>query len=174
MNYLKKYKSILIEVYHKEDLYHYDVGYITMEDKHHIVLETFNRTGFKDGYIVIPKDNIHIIQTDSDYLKKINILIKENSLENIQNSYLFKGHKIKIKDQSNILRNLLVYAKENKLHCSIDISDDGYRVDGLIQDMSDERVLIKYLDESFLIKIDEVENVKIDSLRGREDILRDY
>ncbi|MBS9783337.1 MAG: hypothetical protein KGV46_02160 [Pasteurella sp.] len=171
MKFLQKYNSLLIQIFHEEDLCKYDVGYITMEDEHHIVLESFDASGFKDGYIVIPKYNINLIQTNSEYLKKMNVLIKENTLENIQNSYLFKGHKINIKDQNNLLRTLLVYAKDNKLHCSIDISDKGHDIAGWIQEVTDEHIFVQYHEESFLIHIDDVENVEIDSLVGRENAL---
>lgn len=57
------------------------------------LVQLIHPMGFKDGEVLILKERINKIQKNTQYLKEIEILMKENSKENILKSYIFNKKK---------------------------------------------------------------------------------
>lgn len=167
--YLKLYKSKLIELFYNYEFDKMAVGYIVNEDDKHIILKNISPDGFEDGYSLISKSEINKINYDTNYLKEIERLMFENSRENILNSYIFNGKNIEFKNE-DILINTLNLLKDQNIICNIICSED--KSFGFVKEIVDNYfVVIEYKDEKSLIKISEIDNIYIDSIDYRKELL---
>lgn len=171
MNYLKLYKGKLIEVFYNYEVDSMAVGYIINEDDNYIILKNISPLGFEDGYSLILKNEINKINYDTKYLKEVETLMFENSKENILNSYLFKNKDIEFKNE-NILNNTLNLLKDKQIVCVLVCSND--KIFGFIKEIIDnEYIIVEYKKEKTLLKISDIDNVYIDAISYRRDLLFD-
>ncbi|WP_067143645.1 hypothetical protein [Oceanivirga salmonicida] len=173
MNYLELYKDKLIEIYYDNELDGLLVGYIRVEDEKYIAIETFDPMGLQSGYLIVLKENINIIKIDTEYLKDLEILIKENSKENIRNSYIYKGSELEI-DNKNVFMNTLKEIMNKKVICKIILSNSEHSVYGFVERIIDDnQILISYFKEKTLINISDIKNIYIDAISHRENYILD-
>lgn len=165
MELLKKYEGQLLEISDINDLDKFSVGYIVAEDEKNIIIESFSTLGFFSGYDLIKKENIGRISVGTEYLKGMKKLMVENSLENIQNSFIFKNKKIDKFDNNDLIIDLLKKAKENKSIVEINtINDDNYL--GYVIGFDDDFVEFQnYEDESIdNLHFNIIKNISIDDV----------
>lgn len=167
--YLKLYKGKLVELFHNYEFDKMAVGYIVNEDDEYIVLKNISPEGFEDGYSLINKSDINKINFDTNYLNEIEKLMFINSKENILNSYLFQNQTIEFKNE-NILFNTINLLKEKNIICVIVCSDN--KTFGFIKEViENEFLVIQYKEEKTLIKISDIDNIYIDSIDYRKNLL---
>ncbi|WP_156286525.1 hypothetical protein [Oceanivirga salmonicida] len=174
MKYLESYKDKLIKVYYGDEEKIYDIGYIKAEDEDCIVIKTIDIDfGLDDGYCTIFKDEIDFIEIDTQDLKDLQILIKENSKENISNSYIFKNTKLELSNQ-NLLINLIKEIMDKKVICKIILSNEEKSAYGFIKEIIDDnKILVSYFDEKTLIDISNVSTIHVDTISHRENYMLD-
>lgn len=123
MEQLKKDKR-LCEIYRlNNDPDRFSVGYILKVSEQAVLIQSISPYGEDDGYIYRLTEDIASIQTETEYLKNIEILINYN--------------KVKIKDceisEEQMLTGLFNYVKINQLICAVELCDDPDRcVSGFI------------------------------------------
>ncbi len=163
MEYLERYKNKLVEIYFNDELDKLNVGYIVNEDEDYILLKEISPLGINDGYSLILKKRINMISR-TDYLDEIELLMKENSKENILNSYIFKDVEI----ESNNFDDILDEVKDKKLICTIFLIDDDYET-GFITKISKNKITLEYFGEIIKIKKNSIKGFDINGLDNRRD-----
>ncbi|CAM3149090.1 hypothetical protein [Streptobacillus ratti] len=172
MRFINEFKDDLIEVYHNGNYSKFCVGYIIAEDEKYILLQTIHTMGFEDGKVLFLKEDISKIQKNTKYLKELSILMKENSKENILNSYIFKECDFKIEGNDNVSKLALHEAMNKKMLCLITNIFDNKSF-GFVESIDDESVTLVYQDEITLIRRDEIKYIFIESLEQKKDYLID-
>ncbi|CAM3149047.1 hypothetical protein [Streptobacillus ratti] len=170
MRFIDKFKDILVEIYDDDIL---SIGYIIAEDEENIVVREIDPLGFESGITVSLKKSINKIQKNTKYLKELEILIKENSKENILNSYIFKKNDFKIEANDNILDSTLHEIMNKNTICSITNIFDDEITFGFISKIEDEYIVLVYQNETIVMRKDDIKSVEIEDISLKRDYLID-
>jgi len=143
-----------------EDTSMFTVGYIVGENEESITVQSFDPDGFDDGIEIIPIHEIYEIDTETNYVKRLQKYIdNQDKLLSKNDNSVFAGLSI---------TETLKKAKETKKLITINFVYE-FSVSGFIQNIDNEYIEISALtdegkdDGVSLLKIEDIKRISIDS-----------
>ncbi len=174
INFSEKYQNQFVE-YHRDDRESFAVGRILAEDDEHIVMEQLNKWAMGSYILLMRKENITSVVTNSRYLKKAMILLQERSKTTFENS-IFADKLLEFNTQSgDLLREILQKSQEQKLVVSIDTihlsNDDAF--EGYVKYLDNDLITLDYFGEETTFEIDDICEVRVNNMYDRMDLFVD-
>ncbi len=172
-NLVDKYKDNYVQIYF-EDYDSFFVSKIIAEDDECILTQDIDRAGFNDGYQLLNKQLIKSINFNTDYIKYIQCVSDEIAKSGTMTAdYLFKNNPLAI-DKDNLFSSTLnCLYKEQRLCRLYTDKEKNYIIEGIISEITDKKVIAKYLNEENMIRIEEIVHIDIESNNLRLDYLFD-
>lgn len=131
--------KLLVEIYDDiDDTDSFNVGYILCSSGGYYVVSSISPTGYYDGLFTINIDDIIKIQYNTNYIDKIQKLIKiNNETKHFYTDKIFEDG----------IQYVLNYALDNKRILSIELCNSGFfDIVGFVKVINNE-ILIKEIDE---------------------------
>lgn len=173
MRLLDQFKNKLVEIYIYDNYEKMDVGYILSEDDKDIFVQLISPMGFLDGKFMISKDSINKVQSDTKYLKEIEILIKQNTRENVLNGYIFNNTQFDINDEKSIFELVIEQAIKTQVICTIISISNEEKTFGYIKGEDEKYIFVEYKDQKITMRKDEISSISVDTITQRRDVLVD-
>lgn len=145
------------------------LGYILKSNLYVTLFFLVNDSGFLTTKFLVKNNTIKHLIKNTPYTKKINRLVRENSKENILNSYLFKNISLE-KYGNEILKSSIIECFFKKYICMI-VDIDYNQYTGIIEKYEDENLILNTKTGNKNIILSNIVEINIEDNKILEDYL---